>query len=110
MDPYTPPTTDPGDPGAARVAGPSNRGLPCLKCGSENTGDELALRHKPGILTVMLFGWVFLLIRAAFSKRTETCHDCGAIRRYRTTGSWLAMTFLLLIAALVALGLFVDPV
>lgn len=110
MDPYKPPKTAPGDPVAPEPAALGKRGRPCASCGSPNTGDEVALRNKPGILTVMLFGWVFLLIRAAFSKRTETCHDCGAIRRYRTTGSRLAMTFLLLLAALIALGFFAEPV
>lgn len=110
MDPYKPPSTSPGDPVAARSAPLGKRGRPCASCGSPNTADEVALRQKPGILTVILFGWVFLLIRSAFSKATETCHDCGAIRRYKTTGSWLAMAFLLLIAALFALSFFVEPV
>ena len=55
MDPYAPPSTAPAD---SLPLG--QRGQPCLKCGSANTGTEVALRNKPGLLTVMLFGWVFL--------------------------------------------------
>jgi hypothetical protein len=109
MDPYKPPKSFPGDPVRANPAVFEKRGRPCASCGSPNTGDEVALRPKPGIFTVMLFGWVFLLIRAAFSRQTETCHDCGAIRRYKTSGSWLAMAFLLLIAALFGLSFLIEP-
>jgi len=105
MDPYAPPSTAPDD---SLPLG--QRGQPCLKCGSANTGTEVALRNKPGLLTVMLFGWVFLLIRGAFAMRNETCRDCGAIRRYKTTGSWLALIVLVLIAALFALSFFAEPV
>lgn len=110
MDPYKPPSTCPGDPVAASSSPLGRPGRPCESCGSPNTANEVALRQKPGIVTAMLFGWVFLLIRSAFSKVTETCHDCGAIRRYRTTGSQLAMVILLLIAVLIALGLVAGPV
>lgn len=106
MDPYKPPQTSAGDPVRANPAAFERRGRPCAECGSPNTGDEVALRQKPGIVKVMLFGWVFLLVRAAFSRRTETCHDCGAVRLFKTPGSWLAMAFLVLVAALFALSYF----
>ena len=79
-----------------------------MKCGGTNTHPETALKTKPSIIAVIFFGWLFLLIRAAFAKRTELCHDCGTTWRYKTAGSWLALTALLLLALLLTLGLLVD--
>lgn len=47
----------------------------------------------------------FLLIRGAFSMRTELCRDCGATHRYKTAGSWIAMAILILFAVCVVMGI-----
>ncbi len=46
---------------------------------------------------VLCFGWLFLLIRGAFAMRHARCTDCGQGFRYKSTGSWVAMAFLILI-------------
>ena len=78
----------------------------CEKCGSTNTSSDDALRTKPSIVAVIFFGWLFLLIRSAFSKRREQCYDCGALRIYKTTGSKLSMVFLLLLVLIFAITYF----
>lgn len=78
-------------------------GMPCVKCGSTNTGRENALRTRPSVVAFLLFGWPFFLIRAAFIPRTDTCRDCGAQARYRTPGNNLAMAMLILLVLLIAL-------
>ncbi|MCW1921142.1 hypothetical protein OKA05_01165 [Luteolibacter arcticus] len=109
MNPYSPPAAPSSPPAEDRendaITG-VKVGHRCEKCGSTHTSGEEALRRKPSILAFLLFGWVFLLIRTAFSKRREHCHDCGAVRIYRTTGSVVAMVFLLLLAILFAIGYF----
>ena len=40
-------------------------------------------------------GWVSLLVRGAFAVRTVRCSDCGAVNRYKTVGSWIAMAVLI---------------
>ncbi|RYD61847.1 MAG: hypothetical protein EOP83_16085, partial [Verrucomicrobiaceae bacterium] len=87
MNPYAPPSTpspppteDRGSDSVTDVKA-SRR---CEKCGSTNTSGEEALRSKPSILAFILFGWIFLLIRSAFSKQREYCHDCGEVRIYKT--------------------------
>lgn len=101
MDPYvsspsavSPPPPSPG------LSGPSQGkpGRPCLSCGSTNTGDEAAFRHRPSLIGVIFFGWLFLLVRTAFSKHTEVCRDCGAVRRYKSVGSCLALLLLIVTA------------
>jgi hypothetical protein len=87
-------------------AGVAICGNPCMPCGSANTGSEFALRSKPSILMTICFGWLFLLIRGAFSKRTDRCRDCGAIHRYKSAGSWVALAVLVLLAAAVAAAAF----
>jgi hypothetical protein len=107
VNPYQPPSTaeseqkknnTPASEGRISVA------RRCQKCGSTNISGDDALRTKPSILAVIFFGWVFLLIRSAFSKRREHCHDCGAVRLYKTTGSMFAMVFLLLLVFLFAIS------
>ena len=107
MNPYLPPTTPaPETKAAAAPVARTDLAVTrrCEKCGSTNTSGEQALRSKPSILAFLLFGWVFLLIRTAFSKRREHCHDCGAVRVYKTTGSKFAMVFLLVLVFLLAIS------
>ena len=63
------------------------------------------MKRRPGIAAVIFFGWVFLLMRYGFSRRTEVCRDCGAVRRFKTVGSWLAMIVFLLLAIATAIGI-----
>ena len=107
MNPYHPPSTPPSPPTGNRsddAISDVKVGRRCEKCGSTNTSAEEALRSKPSVLAFLLFGWVFLLIRSAFSKQREYCHDCGAVRVYKTMGSKFAMVFLLLLALLFAIN------
>lgn len=76
----------------------------CEKFGSTNTSGEEALRSKPSILPFILFGWAFFLIRSAFSKKREYCHDCGAVRVYKTTGSKISLIILVLLAVFFTLS------
>jgi len=103
VNPYLPPSTPPSPPTGNRdddTIAEVKVGHRCEKCGSTNTSDEQALRSKPSILAFLLFGWIFLLIRSAFSKQRQYCHDCGAVRVYKTTGSKFALVFLLLLVVL----------
>lgn len=59
--------------------------------------DDFVLRPRPSILMVMFFGWIFLLIRGAFSMRTCQCQDCGATHKYKSTGSLFALIILILL-------------
>lgn len=109
MNPYQPPSTP--APEQKKDAPPAPEtdisvARRCEKCGSTNVSGDEALRSKPSVLAFLLFGWVFLLIRTAFSKRREQCYDCGALRIYKTTGSKLAMAFLLLLVFLFAISYF----
>ena len=92
----------------AEVVGPSPCGKPCRECGSLNTTTDSVLRMRPSVLWVIFFGWYYLLIRGAFAKRTSVCRDCGATRRYKSVGSWIALGFLaLIVLAVVVVAL--DP-
>ena len=107
MNPYLPPSTPPSPPTGDRSDASVTDvkvGRRCEKCGSTNTSGDDALRTKPSIVAVIFFGWMFLLIRSAFSKRREQCYDCGAVRIYKTTGSRLAMAFLLLLVFVFAIS------
>jgi hypothetical protein len=111
VNPYLPPSTTPSPPAGDRSddsVTDVKAGRRCEKCGGTNTSGEGALRSKPSILAFLLFGWVFLLIRSAFSKQREYCHDCGAVRVYKTTGSKFALVFLLLLAFLFAISYFAN--
>jgi hypothetical protein len=95
MNPYDTPKQESGP----SETSPYVRGGQCPACGSANTGrDELA-RRKPSVLYFILFGWLALLIHGAFAKRTDRCRDCGAVHRYKTAGSWLALAVLILVVA-----------
>jgi len=78
-------------------------GRPCPFCGSRNTRRDALSRASPSVLFVIFFGWVFLLIRAAFSRQTDRCEDCSETNTYKSTGSKLAMAFLVVTIILVAL-------
>jgi hypothetical protein len=47
---------------------------------------------------------LFLLIRAAFSQRTDLCRACGELNRYKSIGSRIAMIALFLFVMLIALS------
>jgi hypothetical protein len=107
VNPYQSPTpagSENNAGGTAPVEARREAGRRCEACGSANTAAEQALRSKPSILGVIFFGWMFLLIRTAFSRCNELCHDCGAIRRYRSTGSKLALVFLVLVVFLIVIA------
>lgn len=102
MNPYeTPIANSEGNPEVSIVA----RGRPCSACGSQNTSRDSVLRSRPNILFVIFFGWVFLLIRGAFAMRTSQCRDCGEVHRYKSTGSWFAMSLLIILLLLCILAI-----
>jgi ribosomal protein L37E len=102
-NPYEPPVSDtvPFTVKRIPIERPSLplRGKICSACGSGNTADSFVLRSKPSLLFALFFGWLFILIRSAFSVRTAYCRDCGAATRYRTGGSKISIVILLLIVA-----------
>lgn len=96
MNPYQPPET-------LLEPLPQFPGRRCPACGSTETGSSVLSTNRPGLMSVILFGWLAMLIRAAFAIQTDLCRDCGKTNRYKTTGSWVALAFLILIVlALVA--------
>ena len=109
MNPYETPKTEPSDAEGSRPDGESVEqtapGRPCPACGSTNTTKDTLLRAKPSIAMVIFFGWVFLLIRGAFSMRTIQCHDCGAISRYKSAGSWVALWILISLILLIMVAI-----
>jgi uncharacterized protein (DUF983 family) len=105
MNPYeTPSSTASGD-SLPTIGHYQNTGLPCPDCGSTNTGQDQALRTKPSVFVVLFFGWIFILMRTAFSKRTETCRDCGSHWSYRSRGNNVALLVLVLLVAIIALAM-----
>ena len=72
----------------------------CPECGSTNIASDSVLRSHPSILAVILFGRIFLLVRAVFVKKSAVCRDCGAIHRYKSGGSVVAMVLLILLVSL----------
>ena len=105
-DPYVTPKESPDD----RIDhGVVRQGQPCPECGSTSTGAD-SLHIRPSILATLLFGWIFLLIRTAFGKKTVSCQDCGASWSFRSVGNNLALAALLFIVLALALGYFADPV
>lgn len=107
MNPYQ----TPGDPTANNphpvpaaddVFRPSGR--PCPHCGSTSTGKDTISHSSPSILFVIFFGWIFLLIRTAFSKQTDRCRDCGETNAYKSTSSKVALVVLIVLVTLIALG------
>ena len=85
-----------------------DRGAPCLECGSANTGYHQALRPKPNILAIILFGWIAVLVRTAFSKKMQACRDCGATQGKRTVANHIALIILALLISLLALAYLQD--
>jgi uncharacterized protein (DUF983 family) len=83
-----------------------NRGRPCSDCGSANTGTNTSLAPRPGVISIILFGWIAILIRTAFGKKTEACRDCGATHHYRTPANRIALVLLLIMVLLLALAYF----
>ena len=73
-------------------------GRPCPFCGSKNTRKDTLSRSSPSIISVICFGWFFLLIRAALSKERDQCGDCQEINTYKSTGSKLAILSLVVLA------------
>ena len=82
----------------------SPSGRPCPFCGSLNTSKDALSRTSPSIISVIFLGWFFLLIRAAFSKQTDRCGDCEETNTYKSTGSKLAILFLIVSVIIIALA------
>lgn len=101
MDPYRSPTS-------ARNLHDQHRGGPCPACGGTNTRKDDPLRPRPGILSVILFGWIAILVRTAFSSQTQSCRDCGASRQTRSTANLVAFVILLFLTACLVVAVFSD--
>ena len=102
-DPYAPPQGD-VSPARAEADHPSARELPfteCPECGSGDLSADSVLRSRPSIVAVILFGWLFLLVRAAFVKKTAVCRECGTTQRYRSEGAVFAMCMLVILGGIV---------
>lgn len=87
---------------------PVVRGKQCASCGSTNTAENTVLRARPSIIFFLFFGWLYLLIRGAFAMRNAECKDCGFVTRYKSHGSYLALSLLILVVILLLLA-FVAP-
>ena len=77
----------------------------CTECGSKDVAADSVLRGRPSITAVILFGWVFLLVRAALVKKTAVCRECGASQRYHTDGALFARCVLAILVILVLIGI-----
>lgn len=77
----------------------------CTHCTSSNTATENLAQSSPSLFYTLLFGWFFLLARAAFVPCRGVCLDCGKAFPFRTAGSYAALTLLTLLAVLLILGL-----
>jgi len=103
-DPYEPPKAGAGETEPVYkehvLTGP-----PCPECGSANTSIDSVLRPRPNIIAVIFFGWVFLLIRGALAIRKSICLDCDGIHRYKSTGSWIALGIVILIALSIVMAI-----
>ena len=103
-DPYVPPEGELPRGGHQGELPENQERLPfaeCPECGSEDLSADSVLRDRPSILAVILFGWLFLLVRAAFVKKTAVCRECGASQRYKTEGAIFAMCMLVILAGIV---------
>lgn len=80
----------------------------CTHCTSSNTAAENMAQSSPSLFYTLLFGWLFLLVRAAFVPRRGVCQDCGRTFSYRTAGSYVALILLTLLTVLLILGLAVE--
>ncbi len=104
IDPYEPPKADAGETEPIYkehvLTGP-----PCPECGSANTSIDSVLRARPNIIAVILFDWVFLLIRGALATRKSICLDCGGVHPYKSTGSWIALGIVILFALIIVMAM-----
>lgn len=95
--------------GAARADVPGEYPVvssrPCPFCGSVNTGRDALSHVRPSMIFLLFFSWWFMLLRAAFSKRTDHCRDCGEVNVYKTTGSKVALVAVIVLALILALSL-----
>ena len=80
----------------------------CPHCTSSNTSTENVAQSSPSRFYTLLFGWLFLLGRAAIVARRGICLDCGRAFRFRTAGSNVALILLTLLTVLMILGLAVE--
>lgn len=94
-NPYQPPNAD--DKLGLKTSDGDRPGKRCPACGGENIRRDDLLKCRPSVLWVLLFGWIFLLIRGAFALRTARCGDCGRDFRYKSVGSWIALCVLIFI-------------
>ena len=94
MDPYQSPKPDPNLRPNAFIR-------TCPSCGSVNLRHDDPFRPKPNLLAIILFGWVGILIRTAFSHKTESCRDCGEVRQYRTAANHIALVILVILVGLI---------
>lgn len=104
MNPYETPKQAPGSV-TAEVGKAISPGRPCDHCGSSNTGEDRLSRVAPNPILFLLFGWFFLLVKAAFSNKTDLCRDCGQASTYKTTASKLALAVLIALTAIVSIVL-----
>jgi len=100
LDPYTPPREDSDHPDHVFKA----PGRPCPACGSRNTGQGVLSRQQADLVYLLFFGWLYLT-KIAFSRRTDTCRDCGSLFRYMTTAAWIALALVILFVLIALLAL-----
>ena len=111
MNPYSPPKIDPEiskvaqRPVELEISGPLSA-KPCAECGSNNVRAGSLLHSRPSLIMIVLFSWNYLLIRAAWVKKEETCLDCGARRKFRSTGNNVALFLLIILLLLVLVAIF----
>lgn len=110
MNPFKPPKSDSAGT-ESETPGPANLGHACSECGSTNTANESALKTKPSLIAVILFGWVFILLRAALGKKSEVCRDCGAMTSFRTAGNYIALAIVVLLTFMIVVAIIAgeDP-
>jgi len=101
MNPYEAPESE-----STEADLPKGKTKKCRSCGSQNIyAPDMFSRPKINILFLLFGGWIYLLGRYAFETFTDECEDCGAVHKYKTIGSYIAMVFFILVVSLFVLGL-----
>ena len=98
MDPYKSPEAETQSTSTAKI---NSDTFTCGKCGSKNIEMHEPYSNRPNLIIFIVFGWLYLLIRLAFLKKTIVCVDCGEKSTYKSVGSWIAMGVLILLILLI---------
>ncbi len=95
QNPYNPPQSEVYDEEVTS----QSRQKKCTQCGSSDTYYDMFEHPRFNIITFLLIGWVYLLVRYAFHSSKLTCSDCDHEFRHKSVGSTVALFLFVLLAA-----------